>query len=106
MAEIQSKPSASTQAGAKPGVGTGATTSRSLSPWWVLADGLGSKHGHGILRSQQPGGLWATKALSTYIKNNQGVPVVAQQLTNPTSIHEEAGLIPGLTQWVGDPSLL
>ena len=24
-----------------------------------------------------------------------GVPVVAQQLTNPTSIHEDAGLTPG-----------
>ena len=26
--------------------------------------------------------------------------------TNPTSIHKDVGLIPGLTQWVKDPVLL
>ena len=34
-----------------------------------------------------------------------GVPIVAQWLTNPTRNREVASLIPGLTQWVGDPVL-
>ena len=41
-----------------------------------------------------------------WIKNPVlGVPVVAQGLTNPTNIEEDADLIPSLTQWVKDPVL-
>ena len=35
-----------------------------------------------------------------------GVPIVAQWVKNPASIHEDADSIPGLVQWVKDPVLL
>ena len=38
----------------------------------------------------------------TLKRTNTGVPIMARQLTNPTSIHEAVGSIPGLPQWVKD----
>ena len=37
--------------------------------------------------------------IRSFKKSLREVPIVAQQVKNPTSIHEDAGSIPGLTQW-------
>ena len=44
--------------------------------------------------------LWPSRSLTSR------VPIVAQQLTNPTSIHEVVGSIPGSAPWVKSPVLL
>ena len=37
--------------------------------------------------------------------SHHGVSILAWPVKNPTSIHEDAGLIPGLAQWVKDLAL-
>ena len=46
------------------------------------------------------------EVISIYIWiRTHGVPIVAQQAKNPTSIQEDVGSIPGLAQWIKAPVL-
>ena len=43
--------------------------------------------------------------LASFKIASTGVPVVAQWVKNPTSVHKDAGSIPGLDPWVKDRSV-
>ena len=60
----------------------------------------------GVLYHETPGNgsdKFLDKVIEMLEKGKEGV---AQQLTNWTRIQEDVGSIPGLTQCVGDPTLL
>ena len=46
--------------------------------------------------------IWYHSYVVSKKKNDIGVSIVTQQVTNLTSIHENSGLIPGLAQWIKD----
>ena len=48
---------------------------------------------------------WKLK-LKTKQNKTRRIPIVVQWVTNPTTTHEDAGLIPGLAQWIKDMVLL
>ena len=43
---------------------------------------------------------WGVVFYSVDKKAVEGVPIVVQQVKNPTDTHEDASSIPGLAQWV------
>ena len=52
-----------------------------------------------------PGTVLGAGDMKRNKKCSTGVPIVAQQIKDPASIHEDADSIPGPTQWVKDLAL-
>ena len=71
--------------------------------------------GHEVRKLKNPFDMWAYFPISGAMKNValkkkkkrtlEGVPIVAQCVRYPASIHEDVSSIPGLAQWVKDPEL-
>ena len=73
---------------------------------WEKKEGVrGRKRGRRGARGERKVNNVAHWLLKSQKCHKLGGPLVAQHVTNPTSIHEVVGSIPSLSQWVRDPFL-
>ena len=81
-----------------------------LGTQWVMSKGKSFSPGHflSVQLSACPLPFLVPPYIHPSYSSNSlkaGVPVMAQWLTNLTSIHQDSGSIPGLYQWVKDLAL-